>query len=252
MTPAANETGAALAAGPDRIYYQISHDYLVRPIRRWLELDQTTSPDGRARLRLKLITASWNERPGARQLPSLMELGSILWHVPSDEWSAEERRLISAAKRHYVVRGTALLALLVAFVAGGKVFLDRQNAATLVEQSVTGDYRNLPKMISRLEPYRERFWTRSLVTKSLEKYEVDQPETATQERGGEASSSARDQKNALANILLFHSTPTPTRSSFLRSLLDATADPEKIDVIRDSLSKHALMAGIAELRAALV
>jgi eukaryotic-like serine/threonine-protein kinase len=251
MTPAAIETGTPLAAGPDDVYYQISHDYLVRPIRRWLELDQTASPEGRARLRLKLITASWKERPGARQLPSPMELGSILWRVPSDEWSADERHVMVAAKQHYVVRATALLALLVAFIAGGKVFLDRQNAATLVEQSVTGDYRNLPKMISRLEPYREQFWTRSLVMKSLEKYEVEQPETATLEKDGEGSSSARDQKKAFANILLFDSTPTPKRSAFLRSLLNATAEPDKIEVIRDSLSKHAQMAGIAELRAAL-
>ena len=78
--------------------YQLAHDYLVRPIRQWYERDQGSTRKGRAKLRLDLITSSWIERHSPRQLPSTIELVNILWHVPSSEWSPNQRLLIRAAQ----------------------------------------------------------------------------------------------------------------------------------------------------------
>ena len=96
-TPDPDTTAAT--AGETR--YQLAHDFLVRPIRRWLEREQGSTPRGRARLRLKLVTASWRERPGPRQLPSMLEWASILRHIPPREWSADERRLMRRRGPHY-------------------------------------------------------------------------------------------------------------------------------------------------------
>ena len=74
---------ASLPAGAaEETRYQIAHDYLVRPIRKWYQRDQGSSRKGRAKLRLALITASWMEHPSPRQLPSMFELASILWQIP--------------------------------------------------------------------------------------------------------------------------------------------------------------------------
>src|SRR5262249_45092651 len=63
---AASEPGP----GPAETYYQLAHDYLIRPVRQWLERKQRSTRAGRARLRLEAITAAWLERPGRRRLPS--------------------------------------------------------------------------------------------------------------------------------------------------------------------------------------
>ena len=93
----------AVPAGKTR--YQLAHDFLVRPIRRWLERELRSTRRGRARLRLELVTASWREQPGSRRLPSLLEWAGILRHIPPREWSTDERRLMLAAARYFATRG---------------------------------------------------------------------------------------------------------------------------------------------------
>ncbi len=92
------------AAPPGEAHFQLAHDFLVRPIRHWLERELGSTPRGRARLRLKLVTASWQQRPGPRQLPLLLEWVGILRYIPPREWSTDERRLMHATTRHYLMR----------------------------------------------------------------------------------------------------------------------------------------------------
>ena len=225
-------------------YYRLAHDYLVRPIRQWLEHDQSSTPKGRAKVRLELVNASYIDRPGARRLPSPLELATILWHVPQQEYSPAEHRLITLAKRHYLLRATTALLLIVALLALGKTLLDRKEATSLVKQAVKSDYRGLPATMESLTPYHHSLLTRRLVTQTLESYELDKT-TST------AKSPSERHANDLAKILLFHFAPTSERGGYLRSLLNSPIEPDQVEAITDCLAEHRQEAGIAYIDSSL-
>ena len=77
----------------------------------------------------------WLDRPGAHRLPSVLEYLGILHYTRPAEWTAEERRLMRAATRHYLGRLGVLVALIAALVGrrpdpvgspGGQVRPDRR------------------------------------------------------------------------------------------------------------------------------
>ena len=115
---------------PRETHYQLAHNYLILPIRQWIDRKQRSTRTGRARRRLQAITAAWLERPGARQLPSVLEYAGILRNTRPGDWSSEERRLMRAATFHLLRRLAVAAALLAAIVIGGKVLIDQQDART--------------------------------------------------------------------------------------------------------------------------
>ena len=66
-----DDTGAEAGAPapacdqPGETHYQLAHDYLILPIRQWIDRKQRSTRTGRARRRLQAVTASWLDRPGA-------------------------------------------------------------------------------------------------------------------------------------------------------------------------------------------
>jgi serine/threonine protein kinase/formylglycine-generating enzyme required for sulfatase activity len=81
--------------------YQLTHDYLVRPLRDWLTRKQRETWRGRAELRLAERTAQWTRSPQDRFLPSPPEYVRILLAVPPGRLKPDERALMRAATRHY-------------------------------------------------------------------------------------------------------------------------------------------------------
>ena len=203
----------AVPAGETR--YQLAHDFLVRPIRRWLEREQGSTPRGRARLRLKLVTASWRERPGSRRLPSILEWAGILRHLPPGEWSTDERRLMVAATRHYVTRGVAALAVLAALALGIESIRERDRARNVLAQAIEAEPGILRGLLPKIAAQRGRF------RPDLEQVERDN------------SAGIRQKANAV--LLLHREQPTAERAARLRArLLQASAD--EVALIRDALA----------------
>ena len=134
-----SKPGPHPAVPPGEARYQLAHDFLVRPIRRWLEGEQGSTRKGRAGLRLKLVTASWLERPGSRQLPSLLEWAGILLHTAPSEWSADERRLMGATARHYLTRGVAALAVLAAVALGIQSIRAHDRDRSVLQRAIEAD-----------------------------------------------------------------------------------------------------------------
>ncbi len=163
-TPAARGLGPPPQEVAGEISYQLAHDYLVRPIRQWLEREQDSTRKGRTQLRLTWVTASWLERPGPRQLPSLLKWAGILMHIAPSEWSADERRLMHATNCYYLIHGVATAALLIGLAVIGKAISNRAAATSLLGQAATAEYRNLPEMIHGIQPYR------ALLIRDLEAY----------------------------------------------------------------------------------
>ena len=71
-------------------YYQLTHDYLVPPLRQWLTRKQGETRQGRAELQLASITSLWRDRPEARRLPSLLEWLRILAFTRRRAWTGDD------------------------------------------------------------------------------------------------------------------------------------------------------------------
>ena len=223
---------------PDQACYQIAHDYLVRPIRQWLDRDRGSTRKGRARLRLELITASWLEHRRPRQLPSTIELATILWHVPVNQWSPDERRLIRAAQRRLLGAVAVCAGLVAVMTIGVKSLRDRGVAARLLETSLHADYRNLPRLIPELERY-SGFLTHGLLPHEQQRAQFGQAST-----GAKSPDYDAEHMREVAGMLLVRIAPTPERGTYLRSILLAAREPEKVALIQDALAKHPGTAGV--------
>ncbi|MFM7056913.1 MAG: serine/threonine-protein kinase, partial [Planctomycetota bacterium] len=92
--------------------YQLTHDYLVPSLREWLLKKQKETAAGRAEIALDERTQMWTSRPESRHLPSLAEYGRIRWYLRSQKKTPAQQRLLNAARRLHLVRGTLSLLLL--------------------------------------------------------------------------------------------------------------------------------------------
>ncbi len=140
---------------PETRYYQLTHDYLVPPVRQWLTRKQRETRRGRAELRLAAIAALWRERPESRRLPSLPEWLLIVGFTRPAGWSDDERRMMRAATRHHLLRAVAA-----ALLAGGLGWMfaverARDRDAGLMTQAIKADYRHLTEMVPDLEAHRD-------------------------------------------------------------------------------------------------
>ena len=215
---AASEPGPSpdSASSPAETYYRLAHDYLIRPVRQWLERKQRSTRAGRARLRLEAITAAWLERPGRRQLPSPLECLGIFWHTRPGGWSVDERRLMRATARHYLTRAAATVVVVAALASGVKAWWDREQVRSKLAQAFTAKDRDLPELITELSPQR------GLVIADLEAIEND-PD-------------ALDHRREVATVLLYRLAPTAKRSEYLRERLLAATEADRLELIRSTLA----------------
>src|SRR5262249_27027769 len=90
-----------------RLFYQLTHDYLVPSLREWLTRKQKETRRGRAALRLNERAALWNSKPENRHLPSWWEWLNIRFLTRKHDWTPPQRRMMTRADRHHLLRGTA-------------------------------------------------------------------------------------------------------------------------------------------------
>lgn len=95
---------------PGAMNYQLTHDFLVPPLREWLTRQQRETRRGRAELRLAERSAHWNAEREKRHLPLMWEWASIRLFTASRDWNEPQRAMVRAADR--VHGGRALLGVL--------------------------------------------------------------------------------------------------------------------------------------------
>ena len=113
VSPRTRDSSPAAAssrAAQSTMFYQLSHDYLVPPLREWLTRKRRETWHGRAELLLEERTAQWTRSRERRHLPTPMEFLSIACGVSRRGHSAEQRQLVRAAARYY---GTITAAVLI-------------------------------------------------------------------------------------------------------------------------------------------
>ncbi len=99
--------------------YQLTHDYLVPVLRKWLTAGQKATRRGRAELRLVERAAAWHGKPENRYLPTWWEYINIRLFTRWHQWTEPQRRMMRKAGMVHGTRwGTALLVtILIAIVS---------------------------------------------------------------------------------------------------------------------------------------
>ncbi len=136
-------------------HYQLTHDFLVPPLRQWLTRTQGETRTGRAELCLAERTALWTKKPESKQLPSRSEWVAIRSLTRRASWTPPQARMMKAASIYHVSR-LALVLGLCALLSAAAVFASRQ----LHERTVMLEIRELPRTdlrylsdeLDRLEP----------------------------------------------------------------------------------------------------
>lgn len=136
--------------------YQLTHDYLVPAIRKWLAAIEVSTRAGRARNQLREIATAWNAKPSARRLPSLSEWLAFRWFTPSKQWTKNEKRMMQSADRR-LLGWSVTLAIGLSLLAGVTYygFLEL-HSSSLAKRLVESDTRNVTQILAEIEPYRSR------------------------------------------------------------------------------------------------
>jgi formylglycine-generating enzyme required for sulfatase activity len=92
------------ATGASGRWFQLTHDYLVGSLRKWLTRKQSETMRGRAELLLDDRAAVWSARPERRYLPSLADWLRIAVLTRRSAWNDAQCRMMRAARVHHASR----------------------------------------------------------------------------------------------------------------------------------------------------
>jgi serine/threonine protein kinase/formylglycine-generating enzyme required for sulfatase activity len=148
--------------------YRLSHDFLVSPIREWLDRLQQETRRGRVERRLADLGAAWQATRDSCYLPGVLEFASFLG-LASRQARSPYRDFIREARRRVLSRILAVGVVmgLVAAVAGWALN-DRLNQAARMraDNYLIASPRNTPACAERLIPWSSR--ARGLLTTALQ------------------------------------------------------------------------------------
>lgn len=129
-------------------YYQLSHDFLVEPLREWLSQKQRETRQGRATIRLAELTRLWRPHREPRYLPSPLEYLSIAFNTRRALYTADESELMRKAGQRFL-SGVLAIAVAVLLATGlVRAVRDKQLAQDFVQRLQEADISMLPGLIS--------------------------------------------------------------------------------------------------------
>ncbi|MHB8861728.1 MAG: SUMF1/EgtB/PvdO family nonheme iron enzyme [Pirellulaceae bacterium] len=168
--PATDVGERALSAvtAPERstkLYYQLTHDFLVLSIRRWLIRKQQETRRGRAELLLAERSDEWASRRERRYLPSWWQWLRIRTVTSRADWNAGERAMMRVADRFHAWRGAFVGLLLAVAVWSGYEGLQHVRAAALRDRLLYVATDETPDVIAEIQPYQR--WVTPLLSRIL-------------------------------------------------------------------------------------
>jgi serine/threonine protein kinase/formylglycine-generating enzyme required for sulfatase activity len=158
-------TQPTLHPSTPHLYYQLTHDFLVAPLRQWLTRKQRETRRGRAELLLAERSASWAVMPEKRQLPTWWEWARIRFFTRRRGWTPAERRMMRKATRASMLRAAVVLALLLAGAWGIYEAHGMLQAAGLVRALASAQTTDVPKIVADIGPYRR--WANALLERRI-------------------------------------------------------------------------------------
>lgn len=138
-------------------FYQLTHDYLVPVLRKWLTRKQGETPRGRAALLLEERAALWASRPEDRYLPSFTEWAAIILRTARSDRTGTRARMMHAATRRYALWAMAVASLAAVVLVAGWTIQDRfvqQRVATLTKQLLESELTHVPRLLGELKASR--------------------------------------------------------------------------------------------------
>ena len=124
---------------------KLTHDFLVGPIREWLERKQNETRQGRATRRLYELGSAWEATKDARFLPNSIEYFGIIRSAERPLKSRFKDYLASATGKIAKQFSMVAAALLVIVLASAGVFqLLKSNSEQSVIRQLVSDFTNLP------------------------------------------------------------------------------------------------------------
>ncbi|HBJ36209.1 MAG TPA: hypothetical protein DDZ51_15955 [Planctomycetaceae bacterium] len=197
-------------------YYQLTHDYLVQPLRDWLTGKQKTTRSGRAELCLAERTVMWSPRAELRLLPSVWEWATIHAYTTRRRWTPAERMMMSQKDR-FVCRRVLVWAILLAFFL--VIFREvdgLHRSQVLLENLVHAPSRSVPAIVREMVPYRR--WLEPLIQDGL-----SAAETEPQRLHFQLANSPYD-ASQLNQLVVRASCATPEELLAIRSCITPFAD----------------------------
>jgi serine/threonine protein kinase/formylglycine-generating enzyme required for sulfatase activity/tetratricopeptide (TPR) repeat protein len=215
MTPTDPEGSTSEGLTPGGRYFQLTHDYLVRPVRDWLTRKQRETRRGRAELRLAERSSLWNAKPENRLLPSALEWANIRLMTKKKEWTEPQRQMMRRAGRVHGLRTLGLVMLVSLISWAGWETYGNLRASALVESLQKVGTPEVPGIVNQLSGYRR--WADSQLVSVIQRTDD------------------RDPKHLHASLALL-----PTDASLVDYLFDrlTKASPTELPVIRDALSPY--------------
>jgi eukaryotic-like serine/threonine-protein kinase len=202
---------ANLAAGGR--YYQLTHDYLVRPLRDWIYRKQRETRRGRAELLLAERAALWNTKPERLHLPSAREWLWIRLLTRRADWTLAQQRMMARARRVHGVRFVGLVAAIALLAGLGAAYGVYVQTNQLLLSFSGVEVERIPQVINQLERYPR--W----VYKGRLRELANQPDADARLQLG-------------YRLMLFHDDPGQVDDLFKRLLAGNLAE---MAVIRDAL-----------------
>ncbi len=143
-------------------FYQLTHDYLVPSLRKWLTRKQRETRRGRAELLLTERSTLWNSKPERRYLPSWWEWASIQALTEKRGWTDSQRNMMRRAGQLHSGRFAAIVFFLgVTAVAGFSLHKTSRKASNenrakgVVSTLASAQIEQVPGIIERNEQYRQ-------------------------------------------------------------------------------------------------
>ncbi|MEM9588011.1 MAG: SUMF1/EgtB/PvdO family nonheme iron enzyme, partial [Planctomycetota bacterium] len=131
-------------------YFQLTHDYLVPAIGKWITRRQRETRRGRAELRLVEYSDAWNSKPSRQFIPGWIDWLSIWLFSSPKRWSEAESRLMRATSRFHVTRFTAGIVGCGLLLAGSWYYQSHRSAQATVRQLQTVSTAELPGVLAQI------------------------------------------------------------------------------------------------------
>jgi serine/threonine protein kinase/formylglycine-generating enzyme required for sulfatase activity len=140
----------------EQSHYQLTHDFLVAPIRKWIALKEKETWQGRANIRMGELSRQWEMQHDSRFLPGPIEYVFMLLGADRKSATDSGRAFLKAATRYHGVRAAALLLVLVAIGFAGRYY-SRLTNARIAQVKVDSLLAAMPEEVEvrleNLEPY---------------------------------------------------------------------------------------------------
>ena len=219
ITPADPDAGIAAetpgSESAEHQYFQLTHDYLVPSLRKWLDRKRKETRRGRAELRLADHGAMWSNRPETRFLPSFWEYLEIRGLTGKRFWTPPQRKMMRRAGRYFATRASLIAVLMVLFLWAGWEAVAYMRAAALTNSLTVAEIEDVPEIVDQLEGVRR--WADPRLKEMLKEY-------------------PRASKEYLHASLALLPTDISQVEYLKQRLLAAT--PQQVAVLRELLAPH--------------